>query len=640
MELLYVWIEDYYVLKDIGFNFSSKYEIKEEVDVDNRVIKLELHQRSDYVIDFFTRGILSVTAIVGENGVGKSTLLDFIRLINHHPDLIYTSWVAVYFNHKKQDIEIRGNLGPTLRKWTIKLDNNLIGKYTNLESSIYGSVEAGEYSIFTIFYNPSLDLKNYGKSFHDLRAGLVDVSTNFMIEKDWESKNTDDTSVDQILNHRYKNTYRQFALSQLKASTRYKLTIPSSIEVRFNRNRTVEKSDLSFSAKIVFEHLSELGRNNAQIINGEIENSLKGKDEESFIKASLMKVKNWFLVNLLENYNQQLTKWYDFQKNQFNQFINVSDFQNLSFFESLRLFFDKQDFIKSSKYSINQFVNDIFQIIDSKATLDISFGELINDSIFTIPIEDAIEVHKAHFKYLALFRSNSDDKNLGFLDLNWSRDVSNGEKAKFDLYSRLYDGYRDLQYKLLSKTLYLIIDEGELGFHPQWQKEYISSLINFSVEVFEGNQIQIILTSHSPFVLSDLPKSNVVLLNKKESGETFVDKLPSKEQTFAANIHELFADSFFMRNGTIGDFAKNKIEELIRIFELPKKDIDKINEADKSRIKKLILLIGEPIIRDRLMDMYKDKFRERQETLEERVNRLRKELKNAENQLKKPNDKN
>jgi predicted ATPase len=629
MELLYVWIEDYLVLKNIGFNFSNRYQIKDDIDVDKKTIKLELIERGDYVRDFFPKGILSVTAVVGENGVGKSTLLDFINLINHRPDLIGTSWLAVYYNHSKDKSELWGNLATNNQKWTLQHNESLMGEFNNVVSDNF---EQGAKTppIISIFYNPSLDLKDYGKSLNDVKAGLVNVSTNYLLEKDWEEKNTDETNVDQILNHRFKNVYRQFALSQLDTSIRSSLNIPNQIEVRFNKNRRIKFSDLSFSAKDIFEYLSEFGRNNAQIINDEILNAGELQKAKEFKIASLKKVKHWFLVNLLENYYSELTKWFDFEKKQFNQQIKREDFQNKSFFESIEYFFQMQNFVKSTNYSISKFIEDIFNLIDSSGSVDLSRGDLVNDSFFILPIEYGIQVHKANFKYRSLYRSNSNNKNLGFLDFNW-RDVSNGEKARLDLFSRLYDGYRDVQNQLqASHSLYIVIDEGELGFHPQWQKEYLYMLLKFITEAFKGSFVQLILTSHSPFVLSDLPKSNVILLNKDKAGKTFVDHLLVKEQTFAANIHELFSDSFFMKNGTLGDFAKSKIEYLVALLGSSKQ----LDELEKARLKKLIQLIGEPMIKDRLLDMYREKFTDK-ETIEEKIARLKSELKNAEDSIKK-----
>ncbi|WP_455669565.1 hypothetical protein [Phocaeicola sp.] len=60
------------------------------------------------------------------------------------------------------------------------------------------------------------------------------------------------------------------------------------------------------------------------------------------------------------------------------------------------------------------------------------------------------------------------------------------------------------------------------------------------------------MVTHSPFVLSDLPKSNVLALSKDNDviGETF-----------CANIHEMLGQSFFMEY-SMGQIAQEHVEEV------------------------------------------------------------------------------
>ena len=52
--------------------------------------------------------------------------------------------------------------------------------------------------------------------------------------------------------------------------------------------------------------------------------------------------------------------------------------------------------------------------------------------------------------------------------------------------------------------------------HPHWQSQIINSLIGYFSMIFKNNDelkqrnIQIILTSNSPFVVSDLPSTNII----------------------------------------------------------------------------------------------------------------------------------
>jgi len=83
MELVYLWVEEYKNIKQQGFNFSPRFTCKfhDEYEKDENGKErlkencvLEIKENSDYV-NIFPENI-NVTAIVGENGSGKSSLLE------------------------------------------------------------------------------------------------------------------------------------------------------------------------------------------------------------------------------------------------------------------------------------------------------------------------------------------------------------------------------------------------------------------------------------------------------------------------------------------------------------------------------------------------------------------------------------
>lgn len=106
-------------------------------------------------------------------------------------------------------------------------------------------------------------------------------------------------------------------------------------------------------------------------------------------------------------------------------------------------------------------------------------------------------------------------------------------------------------------------------------------------------------------MLSDLIKENIIFLkNGKE-----VTPFSQKEQTFGANIHTLLCDGFFMDNGLMGEFAKGKIEEIKKFYEVIKKLEERILSKDsikklakksfekrKRRYEHIQSIIGEPFL--------------------------------------------
>lgn len=108
------------------------------------------------------------------------------------------------------------------------------------------------------------------------------------------------------------------------------------------------------------------------------------------------------------------------------------------------------------------------------------------------------------------------------------------------------------------KYVMAIFDEIELYFHPEMQRVFISSLRDGLTQMHFRNLkgVQILLATHSPFILSDIPRQNVLFLDK-EGCPVEVEKM----STFGANIHTMLKNSFFLHDGTIGAFSQMVIDE-------------------------------------------------------------------------------
>lgn len=106
----------------------------------------------------------------------------------------------------------------------------------------------------------------------------------------------------------------------------------------------------------------------------------------------------------------------------------------------------------------------------------------------------------------------------------------------------------------------LIFDEAELYYHPEFQREFVKYLLDSlalcNIDQRSIYSINIIIITHSPFLLSDIPETNILFLGEQED-----------QHTFGANIYDLLKSSFFM-DYTIGDFARQKIDDLIEIFNI------------------------------------------------------------------------
>ncbi|WP_156308929.1 AAA family ATPase [Sphingobacterium endophyticum] len=266
----------------------------------------------------------------------------------------------------------------------------------------------------------------------------------------------------------------------------------------------------------------------------------------------------------------------------------------------------------------NYFINNIFESIevdksvlskdDKEFTVEININNdyLLNkNKIEEIPLavfEHSIQVVKTGEK-------KSDDRNKlikdGVLKTFSYTSLSSGEQHLMN--SMLTIAYHI--YNLQSVTedsglikfnnINLIFDELELYLHPEYQRQYISNLINLlnriaDVTNYKEINYNILMVSHSPFILSDIPSENVL---KLENGESEPNDLIN---SFAANIYDLLKDEFFLENGTIGAYAQHYINNLIEDIDKLKSDstIEKI-----SNLRKRIKIIGEELIKQGLEDL-------------------------------------
>jgi len=150
--------------------------------------------------------------------------------------------------------------------------------------------------------------------------------------------------------------------------------------------------------------------------------------------------------------------------------------------------------------------------------------------------------------------------------------LSSGEKQQaFTISSLVYhlknldsvSEDRSTSERVEYKYVQLILEEVELYFHPEMQRQFLRSLLDGirRAGLSHIKWINICVVTHSPFVLSDIPSKNVLAL-KKDNSE--VVKIPC----FGANIHEMLKHSFFLENGAVGDFAKWTITRVAKCLKV------------------------------------------------------------------------
>ncbi len=494
MELVYLWVEDYKNIKKQGFNFSPRFSCKfyDEYEEDENGkeklkenCKLEIKPK-EHIENFFGDNI-NVTAIVGKNGSGKSSVLEILNSLTN--------------NQSISSLDC---------KYIIILDNGLYQTNINLLSNSF--------------------LQKYIK--------YKDIYTlNYVSETSSEEKKLErniDISIKKIV-------------KLLKTLHKFKIDI--------------DDSDI-FMYKPKFIHLIILS--SKELVIKVKAKFIKGIEDNT---CEFDRINNFF--NKIDKYDE---KWKQFILHK----ILINEF---SFLENLKIFTLYECIVK-------------YCYDDSESDLQFEYQKFINntDRLSKISFKDTTEEQwEFLLSYGDIFIYDfSDEYGRKYTDL------SHGEKIIFSIFlhlTRIFDDY------IGRNDCLVLFDEIDIPLHPNWQKSLIQSFLNTYVN--KKNNIHFILTTHSPFLLSDIPKQNIIFLDKDEKGNCkVVDGLKDKKQTFGANIHTLLSDSFFMEDGLMGEFAKGKIDKAITLL-----NQDKLNEKDLKYCEQIISIIGEPIVKNQLEKM-------------------------------------
>lgn len=145
------------------------------------------------------------------------------------------------------------------------------------------------------------------------------------------------------------------------------------------------------------------------------------------------------------------------------------------------------------------------------------------------------------------------------------------------------------------KAVNLILEEIELYFHPEWQRSFTFYLMEMirQIEFKQIKSINVVYVTHSPYILSDIPKTNVLFLKNGNADYSM------QENTFGANINGLLRNGFFLPSLPMGEFAHRKINRLFAMLHS-----GDFKDSELEGIRQEILLVGEPVIRQQLMALY------------------------------------
>lgn len=152
--------------------------------------------------------------------------------------------------------------------------------------------------------------------------------------------------------------------------------------------------------------------------------------------------------------------------------------------------------------------------------------------------------------------------------------------------------------KMDGKTnVIVLMDEPETYMHPEFCRNFIDKTVQVLQRRHPELGLQLIISTHSPFMMSDTLSSQVTRVDYDDNGECVVLD-PVEKPYFAANIMSIMADGFFL-DYTIGEYARRflseKMQAIKRMRMKESLSQDDVREVEKMR--QLIPYIGDDLIR-------------------------------------------
>ncbi|WP_293914026.1 MULTISPECIES: restriction system-associated AAA family ATPase [unclassified Sphingobacterium] len=183
--------------------------------------------------------------------------------------------------------------------------------------------------------------------------------------------------------------------------------------------------------------------------------------------------------------------------------------------------------------------------------------------------------HIFHFNLFRLKKKNSDDKML-------LKAFSDGEHQFLHTMG--------ICLLLGDKSTLMLLDEPETHFNPEWRSEFIS-LLKDCLNKSGTNHLMrdILITSHSPFIISDCFPDKVIVFDKGYQPQNAQDL---DIDTFGTSVN-ILTNKIFKRKNTIGEYSLKKLNTYRERFlktDNVEELIEELNSELGDSIEKVLLI--------------------------------------------------
>lgn len=225
-------------------------------------------------------------------------------------------------------------------------------------------------------------------------------------------------------------------------------------------------------------------------------------------------------------------------------------------------------------YNVNEATKEAFQFhFEDPLKLFELFQLLLSLDICELSVQDKRDAYNSTNIFLTdevVSLVKEQDRILRFKDFKIKK-----EHLQHTIFTKaLSDGEHQFLHSLGLCLLFkdtrslFLLDEPETHFNPDWKAKFISSIrLCFQQEEGDFSMREMLITSHSPFLISD-SKSEYVLIFERDpvSGKVREVRRPDRFQTFGSSVNKIAIRIYKMPN-TIGEYAQKRLNEYKAAFE-------------------------------------------------------------------------